>query len=65
MLPIEMYWPPEMLAQVFPEKYRHLDKPFPSRKPEKRNEPRYTVQRLAGGCDVFWLGRRTSNDRQP
>jgi hypothetical protein len=51
-----MYWPPEMLAQVFPEKYRHLNKPSPFRETEERNEPRYTAQRR-GSCTVYWLGR--------
>ena len=58
MLPIEMYWPPEMLARVFPKKYPHLvEQLSPPRKPEKPHDPRYTIERLAGGCVVYWLSR--------
>jgi hypothetical protein len=35
--------------------YRHLaEQPSPDRKPEKRNEPCYTVESLADGC-AYWL----------
>ncbi len=54
MTPIEHYWPPEMLAEVFPEKYGHLvlnwsaeEEPLPSH--------RYTVDHLPGGCVVIGL----------
>jgi hypothetical protein len=63
MMPLDFYWPPEMLAQVFPDKYRHLTqqahaKPS-NRTAERQSEPnRYTVERLASGCVVYWLGGR-------
>ena len=54
MTPIEHYWPPEMLAEVFPEKYGHLvlnwsaeEEPLPSH--------RYTVEHLPGGSVVIKL----------
>jgi hypothetical protein len=65
MMPLEFSWPPEMLAQVFPDKYRHLTqqahaKPF-NRTAERQSElNRYTVERLIGGCVVYWLGGRES-----
>jgi hypothetical protein len=62
MLPLEMYWPPEMLARVFPEKYRHLiasNRTGPVG--QQRTEPHYTVQRLSGGCVVYWLGERAQH----
>ncbi len=62
-MPLEFYWPAEMLAQVFPDKYQHLKqqahtKPS-NRTAERQPEPnRYTTQRLPGGCVVYWLGGR-------
>jgi hypothetical protein len=54
MTPIEHYWPPEMLAEVFPDRYGHLvldwatqEEPLPSQ--------RYTVDHLPGGCVVIGL----------
>jgi hypothetical protein len=26
--------------------------------PARKKTPRYTVERVAGGCMVYWLGRR-------
>jgi len=60
MLPLELYWPPEMLAQVFPDRYRHLVQPHekPSNPIAKRQmkPQRYTIE-ARSGCKVFWLGR--------
>jgi hypothetical protein len=61
MLPLEFYWPPEMLAQVFPGKYGHLTTPKSDIRPttKTRAEPtRFTSQRLDSGCVVIWLGRK-------
>jgi hypothetical protein len=59
MTPIECYWPPEMLAQVFPERYAHLIPVQPSKK--TMSPSRYNVQRLPGGCVLIGLpgGRAT------
>jgi hypothetical protein len=63
MTPIEHYWPPGMLAAVFPERYGHLTRnetPGRSNQPtvssQERPQPRYTVERIAG-CEVIWLGK--------
>lgn len=59
MLPLEHYWPAEMLARVLPEKYRHLTNATPNLTTEIKAEPtRYTSQRLDSGCVVIWLGRK-------
>lgn len=53
MTDIKRYWPPEMLAEVFPEEYGHLvfdwteEAPAPSLL--------YTVNHLPGGCMVLSL----------
>ena len=54
MTQVEHYWPPEMLAEVFPEKYGHLILKWP---PEEQPLPasRHTVERLPGGCVVIGL----------
>jgi hypothetical protein len=53
MTPIEHYWPPEMLAEVFPEKYGHLV--FNWTEEEPVSPSRYTVDHLPGGCVVIEL----------
>ena len=53
MTPIEHYWPPEMLAEVFPEKYGHLV--FNWTEEEPTSPSRYTVDHLPSGCVVIGL----------
>lgn len=53
MTPIECYWPPEMLAQVFPERFGHLVSRPPAEQPTAPSS--YTVDRLQGGCVVIGL----------
>ena len=53
MTPIEHYWPPEMLAEVFPERYGHLV--FNWAEEEPASPPRYTVDQLPGRCVVIRL----------
>jgi hypothetical protein len=57
MTPIEHYWPPEMLAEVFPEKYGHLVLNWSAQPAQE--EPlfpsRYTVDHLPSGCVVIGL----------
>jgi hypothetical protein len=50
----EHYWPPEMLAEVFPEKYGHLVLSWPTQE-EQLPSLRYTVNRLPGGYVVIGL----------
>src|SRR5215207_4251579 len=61
MLPLEMYWPPEMLARVFPEKYRHLAQPKANACTKPTRQQRigscYRVERR-GSCTVVWLGKQ-------
>ncbi|WP_114947357.1 hypothetical protein [Microvirga calopogonii] len=54
MTPIEHYWPPEMLAAVFPEKYGHLVMKAPAQE-EPLSSSRYTVDHLPGGCGVIGM----------
>jgi hypothetical protein len=60
MLPLEHYWPPEMLVQVFPDKYRHLVEPvpiaFPKAAKQRRTDSRYRAEHR-GNCTIYWLGR--------
>jgi hypothetical protein len=53
MTDIECYWPPEMLAEVFPEQYGHLVFTWTEEPPAPA--PLYTVNPLPGGCMVFSL----------
>lgn len=60
MTPIEHYWPPELLAQAFPERFGHLvAKPAPSQGATEvvqaaSAKPRsYTVEPVMGGCHVI------------
>jgi hypothetical protein len=69
---VEQYWPPEILAAVFPDEYgargsgretsRHVDDTHGEvhREPRSDRTPRlsacYTVQQLKEGCTVYWLG---------
>jgi hypothetical protein len=57
MTPIEHYWPPEMLAEVFPEKYGHLVLNWSAQPAQEEQLPssRYTVDHLPGGCVVIGL----------
>ena len=57
MTPIEHYWPPEMLAEVFPEKYGHLVLNWSSHPAleEPSSSSRYTIDHLPGGCVVIGL----------
>ena len=61
MLPLEMYWPPEMLARVLPEKYRHLAQPTSNACTPPTRQLRigscYLVERRGRGT-VFWLGKK-------
>ncbi|WP_322883921.1 hypothetical protein [Microvirga lotononidis] len=54
MTPIEHYWPPEMLAEVFPEKYGHLVLKEPAQD-EPLSTLRYIIDHLPGGCVVIRL----------
>lgn len=60
MTPIEHYWPAEVLAQAFPDRFgpdagqgvagtRHAPAGMARR---------YTVERVEGGCDVIRLPKR-------
>ncbi len=53
MTDIERYWPPEMLAEVFPEQYGHLV--FDWTEEPHATAPLYTVNHLPSGCMVFSL----------
>jgi hypothetical protein len=53
MTPIEHYWPPEMMVEVFPEKYGHLI--FARSLTEEPLPARYAVDRLPSGCVVIEL----------
>jgi hypothetical protein len=57
MTPIEHSWPPEMLAEVFPEKYGHLVLDWSSKPDQEEPLPssRHTVSHLPGGCVVLGL----------
>ncbi len=57
MTPIEHYWPPEMLAKVFPAEYGHLSSARLDRIPVRPETSGYTVQVLEG-CTVFWLSKK-------
>ncbi len=65
MVPLEAYWPAEMLARVFPNEYGHLLNASPSgdlRSIEHHvgvtfQDQRYTVEQR-GGCTVVWLGEK-------
>ncbi len=60
MTPIEHYWPPEMLAQAFPDRFGHLvAKPQASQGAAGMAQTRsaesrpYTVEPAPGGCHVI------------
>lgn len=60
MTPIEHYWPAEMLAQAFPDRYGHLAaKPAPSQgaagivQASPTKPLPYTVEPVTGGCHVI------------
>lgn len=54
MTPIEHYWPPEMLAAVFPDRFGHLaPKAGPALAGRATVAPPYTVETVTGGCDVI------------
>lgn len=60
MTPIEHYWPPEMLAQAFPEKYGHLVAKAQTVQGSAEGEASnvvgasgYTVEPISGGCHVI------------
>jgi hypothetical protein len=57
MTPIEHYWPPEMLAEVFPDRYGHLVLNWSAQLAQEEPLPssRYTVDHLPGGCVVIEL----------
>lgn len=66
MIPLEFYWPADMLARAFPDRFQGLsgsqpDQPHaaPERAPIRRGckaAVAYTSERLAGGCVVYRLG---------
>ena len=61
---VEQYWPPEILAAVFPGEYRGAE-PRPESAASAASpveaesvaeaRRRYTAERLAGGCMVYRL----------
>jgi hypothetical protein len=60
MTPIEHYWPPELLAQAFPERFGHLvanPQPLQGAAGMAQTEPvesrPYTVEPVSGGCQVI------------
>lgn len=54
MTPIEHYWPPEMLAAVFPDRFGHLaPKVAEASNACVRPTRPYTVETVADGCDVI------------
>jgi hypothetical protein len=53
MTPIEHSWPPEMLAEVFPEKYDHLVSNWTEEEPASPS--RYIIDQLPGGGVVIGL----------
>lgn len=64
MTPIEHYWPPEMLAAVFPDRFGHLaPKVGPAARATVARS--YTVEAVTGGCEVirpsFGLRARKGN----
>lgn len=51
MTPVEHYWPPEMLAAVFPDRFGHLAPPTATRPAQRSEVPHpYTVE---CGCIVY------------
>ncbi len=58
MVPLEMYWPPEMLAQVFPERYGHLAmrEALTLHSKGRGTLPPYKIEQR-GSCTIVWLGR--------
>ena len=52
MMPVELYWPAEILAQVFPREY---GKPTQNSGKRKSAGLLYTVEQR-GNCHVLWLG---------
>lgn len=73
MIPLEFYWPADMLARAFPDRFQGLsgsqsDQPHAA--PERATIRRgfkaavaYTSERLADGCVVYRLGKRTQGVR--
>lgn len=73
MIPVEFYWPADMLARAFPDRFQglsgsQLDQPHAA--PERATIRRgckaavaYTSERLADGCVVYRLGERTQGVR--
>lgn len=54
MTPVEHYWPPEMLAAVFPDRFGHLaPKAAQRRRSQGTGARSYTVEAVTGGCDVI------------
>lgn len=54
MTPIEHYWPPEMLAAVFPDRFGHLArKVAPASASRAAVAHPYTVETVAGDCNVI------------
>ena len=50
MIPLEMYWPPELLARAMPERYGHL---MPKESSQTTGSRPYTVKPVEGGCAVI------------
>ncbi len=59
MTPIEFYWPPEMLAHVFPERCGCLTTDKSVQQSVVNTQPiaslPYTIDRLPSGCVVIGL----------
>ena len=71
MMSVEQYWPPEILAAVFPEDYGPFDVTKHNRNPRKApsthdkadgHPPHYTVESLADGCVIYRLRRQKVED---
>lgn len=57
MTPIEHYWPAEVLAEAFPERFKPLAaKKAAGGEPVRASVPRsYTVETSEGGCQIYRL----------
>ena len=67
MTPIEQYWPAEILAEAFPERFGHLTKKRAAKaEPVKTSVSRsYTVETLEGGCQIYTLEQLAQIIEQP
>ena len=58
MTPIELYWPPEILAQAYPAEFGHLLQTIRERASPPSEPIFYTTEHLAGGCILYRLTDR-------